>query len=160
MRPRWEVDPAYCLRHGLDEQGRPRGHNEASDDSPVGTTVARRRRGRRHIESSDEDSFDGLTSPSRPNDTDDANDPPTLDATMNDLNDTDEEAAAEEDRTAVPVAQEPPSQDDRTTTNTSEEEERQAENNATMTTAAETSSTAMAVFVCSKKREATAKDLT
>jgi hypothetical protein len=116
-------------------------------------TVARRRR---YIaSSSDEDSSDGSTSPSPPNGTDNAND----NGLNDDLNDTDEEAIAKEDHTAIPVAQEPPSQNDHTTTNTSKEEGRQADNNAAMITVAETSSTAMAVFVCSKKCKATAKDL-
>ena len=116
-------------------------------------TVARRRR---YIASSiDKDSSDGSTSLSPPNVTANVNDNDLND----DLNNTDEEAMAEEDHTAIPVVQEPPSQNDHTTTNTSKEEGRQADNNAAMTTAAETSSTAMAVFVCSKKCKATAKDL-
>ena len=153
LLPRWMTDPAYRLRMGLDEHGRPLGHNEAPDGHAINTTAARRRR---HIaSSSDEDSSNESTSPSPPNATNNA----INNNLNNDLIDTDEEATTEEDHTAVPVAQEPPSQNNHTTTNTSEEEGRQAENNAAMTTAAETSSTAMAVFVCSKKRQATAKDL-
>ena len=54
LLPRWMTDPAYCLRMGLDEHGRPLGHNEAPDGHAINTTAARRRR---HIaSSSDEDS--------------------------------------------------------------------------------------------------------
>jgi len=60
----------------------------------------------------------------------------------------------------VDTTEEPPSQDDHTTT-TSSKEKQQAENNAAITTVTGTSSTATAVFVCSKKGKggAKAKDL-
>lgn len=151
MQPRWQNDPVYRLRMGLDEHGRPLGQNQEPDGHAVDTAAARPRR---HIASSSDESSNESTSPSPPNANNNTNNNNCNDG----LIDTDEEATIEENHT-VPVAQEPPSQNNHTTTNTREEEGRQAENNAAMTTAVETSSTAMAVFVCSKKCEATARDL-
>jgi len=127
------------------ENGRPQGHDESSNDDPIDINAAHHRTNRRRIDSSDDDSSDI----SGPNDTNDANNHPVQDATMHDLKDTDDEATTDENNNFIPEAE----------VLNSEEEEEEANNNTAMTTTAETSSASTAVLVCSKKIKATAKDL-